>query len=749
MEERRESGHGHPLLRGGRRKSSYSHGFSSAQMNSLSAICETIIPPLSLPLPLDALNNKEKSAALHAFYKASGADPPLPDEVAELMVKRGEPKAISFIKIVLTLLSFRLGTLLLCGWLCCDWKWPFVHNFSEIPVEKREKILMKWSGKPHPLPLRAVFAFIKNYCLFLYFSMTDENSENPAWKAIGYEVDKRQKKAYPQGRPLEKGIIETMHEDDSTFIQSLTEKGLEVMEDPDNNAYKIKCDVAIVGSGCGGGVAAAILASSGQKVVVIEKGNYFAPQDYTSLEGPSMSELYECGGMLATTNGKIMIMAGSTVGGGSAINWSASFKTPKNVLKDWSVDHKIPLFGSSDYEFAMDAVCERIGVTENCTEEGFQNQILRKGCENLGVKVEAVPRNSSENHYCGSCNLGCRTGDKKGTQATWLVDAVGCGAVILTSCKADKFILVNNDDSISRRRKKCLGVIATSLNKNLSKKLRIEAKATISACGALSTPPLMISSGLKNPNIGRNLHLHPCLVAWGYFPEESSEIKGKAYEGGIITSFHKVTSEESNVVHAIIQTPGLGPASVAALLPWISGSELKERMVRYPRLCHIFTLIRDQGSGEVMEEGKIKYRFSDTDKENLKLGLRQVIRILIAAGAVEVGTHRSDGQRIKCKDVTEERLQEFLDNVPVVGGLSSKDEFWTMYFSAHQMGSCRMGATEEEGAVDENGQSWEAQGLFVCDASVLPTAIGINPMVTIESTCYCISKKIAELLNKE
>ncbi|GAU24155.1 hypothetical protein TSUD_83900 [Trifolium subterraneum] len=146
----------------------------------------------------------------------------------------------------------------------------------------------------------------------------------------------------------------------------------------------------VVGSRSRGGITTSVLSNGGHKVLVLKKGNYFVREDYSSLEG-------------------------STVGGSSAVNWQACIRTPKKVLKEWSEEHRIFIFSSLEYLSAMETVCERIGVNENCTQEGLQNQVLRKGCQNLDLKVDYVPRNSSgNNHYCGSCGYGCPKGEKHG-----------------------------------------------------------------------------------------------------------------------------------------------------------------------------------------------------------------------------------------------------------------------------------------------------------------------------------------------
>ncbi|KAK1260224.1 Long-chain-alcohol oxidase FAO2 [Acorus gramineus] len=550
-EKRRE---GHPLLtewgRGG--KGGYQHGLSKSQIESMASLCETFIPSL----PFENLPTK----SLRDFYMASGSDHPIPDEVTTRGKSYGEISVVGSVN--------QTGDI--------DTVW------DDIPLEKRELVLKRWSRQRFLIPLRLFFLLLKVFCFYTFFSLLNENQENPSWDAIGYQREtktgeKSQLKTEGERRPLHKGIIDTTEQTGpNTLLNSLQQKGLKVTKHPtQNDLYDVECDVVVVGSGCGGGVAAAVLSGLGHKVIVVEKGRYFAPEDLTSLEAPSMDQMYDMGGFLSSIDGKMMILAGATVGGGSAVNWSACFRTPDSVLKEWTQEYKLELFRSSDYYSAMDM----------------------------------------------------------------------------------RFMLENND-AVGRRKQRCLGVIASTNNKNNVKRLRINAKATISACGALLTPPLMVSSGLRNPNIGKNLHLHPVGLVWGYFPDDwRLDIKGKCFEGGILTSVHKVMDECSETPRAIIETPQAGPASYASLIPWVSGAEMKERMVKYARTSKLFALVKDKGCGTIEGEGRIQYYLDKSDKENLRDGMRRALRILVAAGAVEVGTFRSDGQRIKCGGAKREELE--------------------------------------------------------------------------------------------
>ncbi|CAM0956816.1 unnamed protein product [Alopecurus aequalis] len=744
VEERAATGH--PLLRVLRRDK-YTHGLRPVQMEALRAMCGALIPSLQ-PEEEEALDGRvdtPRGKDLERFYLASGADSTITDEVAELAFTRCVWEGVVLVHVTLWLLCTRLGTLALCGRLCVSRDFPYVRRFADMPVDRREEALKRWTGARWLIHLKIAFAIVKSICLNVFYTTVTENSENPCWKAIGYsvpDVEEQRKKNRTEAttrRSLDNGVVQTKELDDAALLRSLADKGLAVKPVASGSHHTVECDVVIVGSGCGGGVAAAVLASAGHKVVVVEKGDYYTPDDYSSVEGPSMERLYEKGGFFCTTNVTTVLYAGTTVGGGSAVNWSASIRTPPEILQEWSHEHGLPVFAGAGYSQAMDTVCARLAVTDGCREEGFQNKVVRRGCKALGLPVDAVPRNSSEGHHCGSCFLGCPTGDKRGTDTTWLVDAVQHGAVILAGCKAERFILEGSSGN-NGQSKKCVGLVATCLSNGITKKLRIEAKVSISACGALMTPPLLRSSGLRNWHIGRNLHLHPVSMAWGYFPD-TNQITGKCYEGGIITSMHRVSER------TIIETPALGPGAFASLVPWESGRDMKERMRRYARTAHAFALVRDRAAGTVDGEGRVHFTPSRDDTEELRSGLRRALRILVAAGATEVGTHRSDGLRLRCKDVEEKDLEAFLDEVTVPRGpMQPGTDTWALLCSAHQMGSCRMGASPKDGAVDGSGESWEAEGLYVCDGSLLPTAVGVNPMITIQSLAYCLSVDIAESL---
>ncbi|KAL2236793.1 UNVERIFIED_CONTAM: Long-chain-alcohol oxidase FAO4A [Sesamum indicum] len=744
----------------GQEKSTY---LSSGQMEALTALCDTLLPSLHVD-----------DDSLIQFYQTSASMAATPHALSVLLGGKVQHPKIYLSNLAVWLLSTRIGTFVLCGRKSLSSNFPYFQRFSMVSHEEREQILLSWSDSRFSL-LRILFKAVKMFTLLLFFTQVNEKDENVSWKAIGYcrpdlktrklrikntqlgnEVPEEEKYLSEEERfgPLHKGIID-FDQSRETVLDKLQNLGFTVTL-PDikdtrveslSPSFTIKCDAVVVGSGSGGGVVAGVLAKAGYKVLVIEKGSYLARSRLSLLEGQAMDQMYLGHGILGTENMNVLVVAGSTVGGGSTINWSASIRTPPHVIEEWGGKYKLGLFGSKAYDEALDVVCQKMGVQMEFEHEGFNNMVLRKGCENLGYPVQTIPRNAPSDHYCGWCCLGCKDGGKKGVSETWLVDLVESGnGAVLPQSEAIKVI--------SRKvngRKRAVGIAFEFLNRGVKETAIVESEVTVVACGAICTPPLLKRSGLKNPNIGKNLHLHPVVMAWGYFPDAPSsdawpEAEKKSYEGAIMTAMSTVVANpEASGYGAIIQTPALHPGMFSALMPWLSGRDIKNRMCRFSRTAHIFALARDKGSGVITSPTDISYKLDNADQANLSNGIEKVLRILAAAGAEEIGTHHKNGRVLKVKLAEKEEFERFVkeESLRPLENLSSPIS------SAHQMGSCRMGVDPTWSAVRPTGETWEVEGLYVADSSVFPTALGVNPMVTIQAIAYCTAQSVLEALGSK
>ncbi|KAL2649247.1 hypothetical protein R1flu_017375 [Riccia fluitans] len=755
---------GHPKLRGG--QPAYPHKFNSRQMRALAALCDTFVPSLNLETAGLAQNGsnstefsaKSKSDVVSAYYGLGAVEEGVPEQVAGMFTQRLKSRPLFLLGAGLWLLSSYLGTLIMCGFLCFSWRFPFIHPFHDMTLERREKALRSWSHSPIP-SLRQTFKLLKAYCLFSFYSKVDAAGQNPSWNAIGYSGPASQLSTSTEAvstsrqRPLDGKVLdaETAGADD---LRAFLENGgfsvlgdvfhLQSLSDCDETGKTVigvSCDAVVVGSGSGGGVAAGVLATGGQKVLVLEQGQYFARNDFTLLEYPAITNMYLGGGVLASECGAVNVLAGATVGGGSTVNWCASFQTPEHVRREWAEDLGLSFFSTDEYQQAMDAVCKAGGVHSNCRHESFQNSVLRKGCEELGVDIGDIPRNVTSQHSCGFCNMGCVTGDKRGTSETWLVDAANNGALILSSCKAKSVLHQGNSRSTSDRSREAVGVVAEFGNVVLY----VKARATVVSCGALSTPPLLLLSGFQNRNIGRNFHCHPVIMAWGYFPEGKGP-EGTIYDGPIMTAVSKQVANwesKASAYGSLLEVPILHPGSYGSVIPWTSGSQHKEIMRKYARTSHFLVLCRDRGSGRVMldknaKTTKILYNVQTEDLKIMMEGLELGLRAMVAAGATEIGTHHIDGETFDVSTCTPNELEKYLRRVKSTAfECIARNNLGYPVCSAHQMSTCRMGTDPQTSVVDSSGEMWEAQNLFITDASVFPTASGPTSTCRLNVTDHC------------
>ncbi|KAG0627677.1 hypothetical protein M758_2G219900 [Ceratodon purpureus] len=796
-DEEIEGAGGHPLLTSWNPPTE--HSFSKIQMTTLTSLCDAFSPSIDYPgadsaeeVNLHDSDTKssqqtENSAGsrksfkgardMSAFYGCSASDMGIPEDIAGLLSVLLKPKLLVAIRVFLWLLSTRLGTVILGGRASLIWQFPFCQSFSNLPRSNQETILRRWSLSMFA-SLRAVYKLFKMITMWAVYTKIEKNGHNRNWKAIGYcgadpQVIRDRKSSSGCNcapRDVLKDIVIETQAAGKSLVKVLDRAGVAVLDDISplkklattktkrttaipsrlensaQNEVGISCDIVVVGSGSGGGVAASVLAKAGYKVIVLEKGKYFTTEDLSTLEGPSQMAMFEKLGSLATEDGGVNLVAGATVGGGSAINWSACFETPLNVRQEWKEITGLDLFTSTQYQLAMREVWCRLGVQTHVTRENLPNSVLRAGCEKLGDEVGTLARNTPPDHDCGWCTSGCPRSQKGSTAATWLVDAAESGnAVIMSECEAET-ILYSPNDKAGKKQYKARGVVAKVGTSGC--KVYIEAQAVVVASGSLMTPPLLLNSGLHNPNIGKGLHLHPVVFIWGYFPEECGP-SGTCYEGAIMTSYSRIYKKNSGAPAALLEVPSTHPGSFASFQPWTSAADFKERMARFSRTVTLCVVTRDESTGQVSVEPDgtpvITYTLNAADEQTALEGIEKGLRVLIAAGATEIGTHQQDGERFRVKDANPNDIEAYLKRVRARGVKKNQISMG----SGHHMSSCKMGSDPKHSVVDGEGESWEVEGLYLSDGSVLPNAVGVNPMVTIQSLAYCTAHSVLQSLQSQ
>jgi len=312
----------------------------------------------------------------------------------------------------------------------------------------------------------------------------------------------------------------------------------------------LDCDVCVVGSGAGGGVAAAVLAAAGLDVVVLEAGRHYEDLDFDGDELAAYRRLYLDAAALTTDDGGIGLLAGSCLGGTTMINYTTSFRTPDSVRAEWGGP-----FLSADYDRALDVVCARLNVGTDENRPSARDEAMGRGLQALGWHVDAMPRNvrgCDQGRVCGYCGFGCPLGAKQSTLLTWLDDAQRDGARILVETRAQQIL---TEGGAAR------GVEAVTASGEV---VTVRARAVALACGALQTPVLLRRSGLGNEHVGRHLHLHPATGVLGVFAEEI-----RPWEGTMQALYSDRHSDLDGAGYGLkYETAPVHPGLLAAFSPW-------------------------------------------------------------------------------------------------------------------------------------------------------------------------------------
>lgn len=484
-----------------------------------------------------------------------------------------------------------------------------------------------------------------------------------------------------------------------------------------------RVDVCIVGSGFGGAICAYHLARAGKRVVILERGERWRDQDLQVDLDPK--QLLRITHQFLGTG--ISVLVGQGVGGGSLVYSGASLRAPSFVFDREESGRRIWPQGLS--RRSLDPWYRRVERGLGVHQLGWE-EVAKRGSgwarrmNRLGYRVDPMRQATTRCLHCGFCNTGCRFGRKNHLPFNYLLGAEEAGAeirplreaVAIQPADGGYRVLHGPTDRSSLVRPQA---------PPLGSAEELHADQVVVAGGTIGSAGLLLRSRPWLPNLSPHLGRH--LSGNGDFALAALLPERRRLPGRGRMEHHK------------------GVAMDTVCYEWLES--------------HGFIVItQHQLAAATLVNGDTKGRWWGLEKKRLMeeygdhlVGLA-VIGVDGSPGRVETVADPSDeagatpafGVANIDFPLDRETRRLYENAREIVGGavrkmggtlldvdLNLHPGYESMSFSAHPLGTARMADSPADGVVDDLGRVHGHPGLHVIDGSIIPTALGVNPSLTI------------------
>jgi choline dehydrogenase-like flavoprotein len=488
-----------------------------------------------------------------------------------------------------------------------------------------------------------------------------------------------------------------------------------------------EADVAVIGSGAGGAVVAKQLAEAGLRIVVLEEGRYQSSRDFTQLEADMLPRLYREQASRATADLSALVVQGCTAGGSTVPSFCLCFRPPTAILDHW--EQRLGLDGTGSALMApfFERVERILAVQPTRAEDvNVNNARFRSGAESLHLRGRLPEHSRVDCVGCGFCALGCAYDRKNDALTAFLPAASAAGAQILPQCAVESI------ETAGGRATGARGTVVDDSGRRVS--VRVAAKAVVLAAGAVGSAQLWRRSRLPDANrqVGAHLHLHPQVMVQAVFDD--------AIEGwnGVPQTYvvdHFLSAEPEG--GGFLLMPTFAPPVTASSLTPGFGAGHREWMSSYSRVAMATVMLHDRTEGrvELDDQGRatITYHLLEADRSDLADGMHRAVEIYFAAGAKSVLLPYTD--RVEMKSLR--------DPGPLQRGVRANDPLLVSY---QPHGTLRMGKSARDSVVGSRGAAHEVAGLYVADASLFPTAVGVPPQLAVMAFAARVADEVRSRL---